>query len=232
MHNFLWAFHCAQCHIYGLAMSDASHPALDRVHTLLGGPPTAATMAPIEQVSRRRLTRRQWTVVAAIAVGSCAALVWGSTDGVIAPTVVTQPGPLGSHSPLAQDHIVVDVEGDVLRPGLVTLAPGSRVADALAAAGGATKPLQAGSLNLAAKVDDGQLVLVGATTATATDKRVALNSADATALESLPGVGPVLAGRILSWRDQHHRFTSVDQLQEVPGIGAALFGALKPLVRL
>lgn len=133
---------------------------------------------------------------------------------------------------IATDVVVVDVEGDVVKPGLVTLPLGSRVADAIAAAGGLSRPLAVGQVNLAARLDDGQLIVVGAPAVASVDKRVSLNNATVEQLDTLPGVGPVLAARIITWRDTHRRFTSVDQLAEVPGIGSSLLAALKPLVRL
>ena len=134
--------------------------------------------------------------------------------------------------------IVVDVGGHVRHPGLVTLPPGSRVADALAAAGGPLAASDIASLDLAAKVSDGELLLVGVpgapTGGTGSDGGstgpVDLNSATVGELDALPGVGPVLAQHIVDFRTAHDGFSSVSQLQQVPGIGPAKFAELKDLV--
>jgi competence protein ComEA len=109
------------------------------------------------------------------------------------------------------------------------------VADAIKAAGGFSRKDVAGSINLAARIDDGQQIVVGmvATGAGgASDSTVSLNSGTEADFDSLPGVGPVLAGRIVAWRTEHKRFTAIDELQEVPGIGPKVFANLKDLVRV
>lgn len=136
--------------------------------------------------------------------------------------------------------VVVYVSGAVVSPGVVTLAGGSRVADAVDAAGGATLDADLSGLNLARPVTDGEQIVVpafgvaersGNTEVTKDDDgRIDLNTADAVRLQELPGVGPVIAGRIISWREQHGPFTSVGELREVPGIGERTFQALADLV--
>jgi competence protein ComEA len=152
--------------------------------------------------------------------------------------------------------IVVHVIGMVRRPGLVTLPAGARVADAVAAAGGVTKPRSADTVNLARPVLDGEQILVGAPGSavpaggappSATPPRagpstpgqpmpqavpVDLNTAGAEALDELPGIGPVLAGRIVDWRTAHGPFRSIDELGEVVGIGPSLVERLRPHVRV
>ncbi|MFM1819467.1 MAG: hypothetical protein RIS61_1065 [Actinomycetota bacterium] len=129
-------------------------------------------------------------------------------------------------------QVVVHVVGDVVTPGIVTLNAGSRVIDAINAAGGFTSDAKQDTLNLAAHVEDGQLIQVGATSVSALDNRIDLNTATAEQLDSLPGIGPVMANRILEWRQAHQRFSSVDELQEVEGIGSKLFNRLKSAVRV
>ena len=107
---------------------------------------------------------------------------------------------------------------------------GSRVADAIAAAGGLSSVDASGSINLAQLVTDGQLISVGATTAGSGDTRINLNSASVAELDTLPGVGPVMADRIIAWRESHQKFSSIDELQEVPGIGPKVFANLKELI--
>ena len=125
--------------------------------------------------------------------------------------------------------VIVDVRGEVAQPGLVTLPAGSRVADAIEKAGGATGSTD--GVNLARVLVDGEQVVVGAkATGAGDDGRVSLNTADAAALDALPGIGPVLAQRIVDWREAQGPFASVDALGDVPGIGPSLLGRLTPLV--
>jgi competence protein ComEA len=162
---------------------------------------------------------------------------------VATPTVSTPGGApaAGSAGPTA--WLVVQVVGEVRRPGLVRLPAGSRVDDAVRAAGGVRPGGGTGGLNLAREVVDGEQIVVAATAATgapasttgATSSSggpavttVSLSTATLAELDALPGVGPVLAGRILAWRQAHGRFTSVDQLREVAGIGARTLDRLRP----
>lgn len=139
--------------------------------------------------------------------------------------------------------VVVAVVGQVARPGLVTVPTGSRVADAVDAAGGLLPGTDPGAVNLAAVVTDGQQIAVGlggasgipATAPTAPDGAVGgalvnLNSATAQELDALPGIGPVLAQRIVAHRSEEGPFRSVDQLDDVPGIGPTIAAELAELV--
>jgi competence protein ComEA len=150
-----------------------------------------------------------------------------------APAALPVPTPAG---------LVVDVGGRVRRPGLVTLSPGARVADALDAAGGALRRSDLALVDLAARVTDGQLLLIGVAGATSSGAAssaggsggpagpVNLNSATVDQLDALPGIGPVLAQRILDWRSANGGFRTVDDLNEVSGIGDRIFAELSPLV--
>ncbi|CAN5403017.1 hypothetical protein BH11ACT1_BH11ACT1_23470 [soil metagenome] len=157
----------------------------------------------------------------------------------------------GTASSASGSTVVVHVVGQVASPGIVQLPAGSRVDDAIRAAGGATARADLAALNLARVVIDGEQVVVpapgdeasgqggtrpgGRTAAGATGSAsgtVDLNDADAAALDALPGIGPVLAGRIVDWRTANGRLTSVDQLGEVDGIGPTLLAKLRPLVRV
>ncbi len=137
--------------------------------------------------------------------------------------------------------VVVSVVGSVARPGLVTLPAGARVADAVAAAGGLLPDADPASVNLAAVVSDGQQVAVGvpgAGVVGAADGSgaaggagpVDLNAATAADLDALPGIGPVLAQRIVEHRERNGPFRSVEQLDDVPGIGPATYAELAELV--
>jgi competence protein ComEA len=140
--------------------------------------------------------------------------------------------------------VVVSVVGLVARPGLVTLPAGARVADAVAAAGGLLPEADPASVNLAAVVSDGAQIAVGVPGGAAgadgdavarggvamPGGRVDLNTATAGELDALPGIGPVLAQRIVDHRTRNGPFRSVDQLDDVPGIGPAIAAELSELV--
>jgi competence protein ComEA len=108
------------------------------------------------------------------------------------------------------------------------------VADAFAAAGGATADANLVTLNLAERLADGQMIYLGDINSqeVLSDPRINLNLATESELDSLPGVGPVMAGRIVAWRESNQRFHSVEELQEVPGIGPKVFANLKDLIRI
>ena len=187
-----------------------------------------------------------------------AAAAHGPPGGLVARTV---PAAFASTRaaglPTAAGVLLVHVVGQVRRPGVVRLTPGARVLDAVQAAGGATPSADLNRLNLARPVADGEQIVVpkpgesipvggapgaggagvgsagqGSTAAGSAGGLVDLNTADASALDSLPGVGPVLAQRILDWRTQHGRFSSVDELGEVSGIGDKLLAQIGPKVRV
>jgi competence protein ComEA len=164
-----------------------------------------------------------------------------------------------SAPPAADRPILVSVTGLVRSPGVVTLSPGARVADAIAAAGGPADGADLTGLNLAGRLTDEASVVVGAAPAAGAapgpvsgavlggstpgpsaagggagpggNAALDLNTADRAALEALPGVGPVMAGNILAFREANGPFTAIEQLQEIPGIGPARYAQLAPLVR-
>jgi competence protein ComEA len=196
--------------------------------------------------------------------GSCPTVGSGSARSPtqsVAPTDAFAPVgvgavPSGSPSPSKASELVVDVVGKVARPGVFTLPPGSRIVDAIAAAGGALPHTDLTALDLARKLSDGQEIFVGVappsgsaamsaggvvgddtdvggdTGAGSADPIVDINSATQVELETLPGVGAVTAQKILAWRTQHGRFTSVTQLQQVSGIGPAKYAALAGRVKV
>ena len=197
--------------------------------------------------------------VVVVAVLVALVLVWQAQPAAQAaprvrrelPSPTTSGLPAGgatSPAPGVAAELVVHVVGAVHRPGLVRLPGGARVADAVEAAGGATAAARLASVNLARPVVDGEQVVVqrrgrpdvlgapagGAPPAvlrsTGPAAPVDLNTATLDSLDGLPGIGPVLAQRILDWRTAHGRFSSVDELGEVSGIGEATLSDLAPLV--
>jgi competence protein ComEA len=161
--------------------------------------------------------------------------------------VVTIPDPMTSASAAtdagALGEVTVHVRGRVARPGVVTLPAGSRVVDAIEAAGGLRAGASSGELNLARVLVDGEQVAVGlrapreapgsdAAASGGAPALIDLNSATATELEALPGIGPVLAQRIVQWRVDNGPFPDIEVLGEVSGIGDALMAQLRPLVRV
>jgi competence protein ComEA len=170
-----------------------------------------------------------------------------------APSIASsQPAPPDSSTPVppapttgAATPLVVHVAGAVVRPGIVTVTPGARVADAIAAAGGALPGTDTSGVNLARILVDGEQVLVGLPAAAGAPPTLTtaapgssgtdlldLNTATLEQLQSLPGVGPVLAQRILDWRTANGRFSSIEELQEVSGIGEQRLEDLRSRVRV
>ena len=173
----------------------------------------------------------------------------GIDTAVPAAPPSAQPPPLAATATTAAApaaELVVSVAGRVRRPGLVRVPGGSRVADVLDAAGGALPGTDLATVNLARRVADGEQVSIGVPAAVdaapagpaasgdaaapAAGGKVDLNKATLEQLDGLPGVGPVTAQRILDWRTRSGKFSRVDQLREVEGIGERRFSQLKDLV--
>ena len=136
--------------------------------------------------------------------------------------------------------LIVDVAGAVRRPGLHELAPGTRIADAVAAAGGASAKADLNAVNLAAPIADGEQIVVPARGSGAAGASsganpsptapLDLNSASLEQLDALPGIGPTTAQKILDYRQAHGSFHSIAELDAVPGIGQGRIEQLKGLV--
>jgi competence protein ComEA len=127
--------------------------------------------------------------------------------------------------------VVVHVVGKVASPGVVELPAGSRVLDAVEAAGGVTSSRASSTVNLARLVVDGEQIDVGADPrSSGGTSRISLNSADAQQLQQLPGVGPVIAERIVAWRTANGPFRSVAELGEVSGVGPAMIARIEDQV--
>lgn len=200
------------------------------------------------------LTRRH----ALVAVACALAVVFAAAQFLAAPkpgAAVSGAGvePSSAVPPLAAPAtttaqivavVVVDVAGAVRRPGLYRLPQGSRIADAVARAGGATRQADPDLVDLVAPLADGEQVLVparagggvaaasagGIPGAPSPAAPVDLNTATAEQLDGLPGIGPVTAQKIVDYRQQHGPFTSVDDLDAIPGIGPSRIDNLRGLV--
>jgi len=199
------------------------------------------------RVDPGRMGAAAFAAVAAVAAVVAAIGVWRDRP-------VPEPAPplaavsatpdIGPSVTPSSHGLVVSVVGKVVQPGLVRLPEGARVADVLDAAGGALPGTDLAGLNLARKVADGEQVAVGVpqpaeaaagsaggpAPAAGPPGKVNLNQATLDQLDALPGVGPVTAQRILDWRTQHGRFSRVEQLREVDGIGERRFSQLRELV--
>jgi len=192
------------------------------------------------ELSRRRIL---------LAVGCLAVLLFIGSKLLARPpaTAALAPPAAPPTETAASTAVVVDVVGAVRRPGLYRLEQGARIADAVSRAGGATPKADLALVNLAAPLADGEQVVVpkrgtaafGAPTAAAGSSGaggvpsggpVHLSTATLEQLDSLPGIGPVTAQKILDYRQKHGAFTSVDALDAVPGIGPARLDQLKDLV--
>jgi competence protein ComEA len=184
------------------------------------------------------LTRTRALVLALCAVA--VVLVGGRLLRPAAPRG-TAPPLIRASKPAARARaapLVVDVAGAVRRAGLYRLPQGSRIADAVARAGGATERAELDLVNLAAPLADGEQVLVpargaaaaAAGTGAAPTAPVDLNSATAEQLDALPGIGPVTAQKIIDYRQVHGPFRSVDELDAISGIGPSRIDNLRGLV--
>jgi competence protein ComEA len=193
-------------------------------------------------------------LVAALAAALAALGVWierprAEPVGALPAVAIAEPSATArprepASAPASAGPIVVSVSGKVRRPGLVQVPDGARVADVLAAAGGALPGVDLAPLNLARRVSDGEQVAVGVPPVAAEmpagaaapggkagpPGKLDLNSASAEQLDALPGVGPVTAARIVEWRTRNGRFSRVEQLREIEGIGERRLGQLRELV--
>lgn len=219
-------------------------------------PPPQSWRERVEQLADATGTTPARILVGGIAaIGAVVAGLW-LTRPPVAPPEVTLPfastttslAPASSVA-AASEVLVVHVAGAVVDPGVHELPPGSRVVDAIEAAGGLTPDADEARINLAAPVTDGERVYLlkvgeavppsveggssgssGGSSDASAEGPVDLNQADEAALDALPGVGPATAAAIIQHRDQIGRFTSVDQLLDVRGIGEAKLEQLRPLV--
>lgn len=176
--------------------------------------------------------------VATVAALSVVAVTIGALIGqtpVSVPTSTIDEGNAPEQGEAAT--VAVHVSGMVVAPGVVDVPPDSIVADAIEAAGGLLSAADVDQINLAAPIVPGEQIIVPGPTGSvsagpdADEGVLSINQASAGDLESLPGVGPVLAERIVSYRESNGRFEAVEDLLEVPGIGEAKLEAIRDLVR-
>jgi competence protein ComEA len=199
------------------------------------------------------LQKRAIYLVLALAL-SVGAIFFSLAHGNAAATPAPTSSPLPTYSVpplplLPPATIVVDVAGKVLHPGVYRLKQGSRVVDAIKAAGKQLKGVALTDINLAEVLTDGQQIIIGAppiSTATSKSKKsgnvgaskakitkgtININTATVTEYERLPGVGAVMAGRIFAYRTAHGPFATIDDLAKVSGMGKSKFANLKSFVR-
>jgi competence protein ComEA len=172
--------------------------------------------------------------------GAFFALAQGSASSAASP-VISIPV-----SPTIASVIVVDVSGKVIKPGVYKLPTGSRAIDALTLAGGAKAGVDTSDINLAHVLVDGEQIVVGAPKVVVSSSKgsksksklsasggpISINSATAAQLDSLPGIGPVMAARIIAYRQKSGPFKAIDELRKVPGMGAAKFAEISNLIKL
>lgn len=181
-----------------------------------------------------RIQKRALLILGAlIIVFSSLIVVGGNSHEVVAPPVVAVQ--------IAAPEIFVDVTGAVTKPGVYTLAANSRVIDAIKAAGDSAPGADLSTINLARVLSDGEQIYVDATIINSAGKRVSktihsgpinVNRATAAQLDSLDGIGPVIAKRIIEYRKVNGPFATVEDLQKVSGIGTAKFAIIKSKLRV
>lgn len=222
--------------VYDSALTEDDEPAEPSVARFLPGGATVAALIAVV------------VLIAAVGVWRHAAtrehshtLAQSSSEGEESEAASVAAGPSAPASAGGKaDDVVVYVSGAVASPGVLTLPATSRVIDAITAAGGATPEADLESINLARVIVDGEQIRVGvvgespppassATGSTAgTGTCVRLATATEAELQTLPGIGPALATRIISYRSTHPRLSSVEELDDVPGIGPSLIEKIRP----
>ena len=186
---------------------------------------------------RRRWEIAGWVLAAFVVVLLGARLVQARA-AESAPVAVSESGPRADRGGGGGRMLVVDVDGEVRRPGLQRVPAGSRAGDAVRRAGGMTQHADAAAVNLAARLSDGQQVVVprrGAAAAAAVPAvpgeapaaPISLSTATVAQLDTLDGIGPTIAGRIVEYRTEHGGFRSIEELKQVDGIGEKRFETLR-----
>ena len=208
--------------------------------------PPAGISARLEALGIRRRDAFAGAAVVAGIVVVALVLLARDAPAVIAPPATStpsQPDVSGASPTSSAAAVYVHVAGSVRAPGLYGLPTGARVADAIAAAGGARANADIDAINLAQVVTDGlkidvprkgvEVTTTGAPSpGSSPGSMVSLNSADQAALEVIPGIGPVKAAAIVQYRTDNGAFSSLDELLEVTGIGPATLESIRPYVSL
>ncbi len=228
--------------------------------TDLAAAPTEVPVALPARSPRVRAALGGVVVLALLGVGAAVVTTVATPGGQVVAVPDGDPGAgsagdggrVGSANPVdptdpfgAPEVVVLHVLGAVVDPGIVELPLGSRVVDAIAAAGGPTDAADLAAVNLARVVADGEQLRLpavgeapppgaagaggagGAGSGVSADGHINLNTADAAGLEQLPGIGPAIAARIIAWREQNGPFRSVDELTAVSGIGQKTLDGLR-----
>lgn len=193
-----------------------------------------------------RMVAAGLALLGALAIAAAAVMLLAGDDET-APVLVVAPEPTALPQPEAPD-IRVQVSGAVVSPGVYAMSEGDRVMDAVAAAGGVRPNANLSALNLARRIEDeahyhipfadenppatAQVSATGSRTRSneREPSSLDLNTATAGELETLPGIGPVMAERIIAYREDNGPFSSVDELDNVAGIGPKTLESLRPLV--
>ena len=223
--------------VYDSALTEDDEPAEPSVARLLpGGAAVAALIAVVVLIAAVGVWRHAATREHSQALAQSSS---EREENEAAP-VASSPSPSAPASASAGDRtdaVVVYVSGAVASPGVLTLPASSRVIDAITAAGGATPEADLESINLARVIVDGEQIRVGVVgesppvaseAGTPAGTCVRLATATEAELQTLPGIGPALATRIISYRATHPRLSSVEELDEVPGIGPSLIEKIRP----
>lgn len=217
--------------VYDSALTEDDEPAEPSVARFLPGGTTVAALIIVviliaaAGVWRHAAAREHAQASSERAESEAAAVTTGPSPSA--------PAPAGERT----DDVVVYVSGAVASPGVLTLPASSRVIDAITAAGGATHEADLESINLARILVDGEQIRVGvvgesppAASEAGTPSGMCIRLATATEaeLQTLPGIGPALATRIISYRATHPRLSTVEELDDVPGIGPSLIEKIRP----
>ena len=218
---------------------------LERINTI-GRPQSASKRSPLILLREITFTSSQkkallFVAVLAVALSTVIFLAAQAKPRaeVIPETITSTPSTTSDRSISSNDFLVVDVQGEVVNPGVYQVPLGSRVGDAITAAGGVKKGRSTASVNLARFLEDGEQIYLSEGESSFTTSasshggaqgKLNINRASVNELDGLPGVGPVLAARIAAYRQSNGNFASVDDLRKVSGIGPAKFNDLRDFI--